>query len=178
MQQRRLGSSGFEISTIGLGTWAIGGHMWGGQDDAHSVEAVHAAVEHGVNWIDTAPLYGSGHSERVVGRAVRQLPNGSRPMIFTKFGMGADGNAANRSAAAADVSAECDASLQLAASGGLSVPQLCVGVLLQTTGLTGVIGGGRNARQGGLIANLGVNVTPDQAAGVWAVAEKLAKDLA
>ena len=71
MQRRVLGSSGFEISTIGLGTWAIGGHMWGGQDDAASVEAIHAAVDHGINWVDTAPIYGSGHSEEVVGRAVR-----------------------------------------------------------------------------------------------------------
>ena len=71
MERRRLGSSGFEISRIGLGTWAIGGHMWGGQDDAQSVEAIHAAVDHGVNWIDTAPIYGSGHSEEVVGRAVK-----------------------------------------------------------------------------------------------------------
>jgi aryl-alcohol dehydrogenase-like predicted oxidoreductase len=66
----------------------------------------------------------------------------------------------------------------LATSGGLSVPQLCVGVLLQTPGLTGVIVGARNARQGALIASLGVSITPDQAARVWAIAEKLAKDLA
>jgi hypothetical protein len=58
------------------------------------------------------------------------------------------------------------------------VPQLCVGVLLQTPGLTGVIVGARNARQGGLFASRGVSVSPDQAAGVWAIAEKLAKDLA
>ena len=74
MQRRKLGTSGLEISTIGLGTWAIGGHMWGGQDDAQSIEAIHAAVDHGVNWIDTAPIYGSGHSEEVVGRAVKQMP--------------------------------------------------------------------------------------------------------
>ena len=55
MQRRPLGSSGFEVSTIGLGTWAIGGHMWGGQDDSLSIEAIHAAIDHGVNWIDTAP---------------------------------------------------------------------------------------------------------------------------
>ena len=90
MQRRVLGSSGFEISTIGLGSWAIGGHMWGGQDDAKSVEAIHAAVDHGINWIDTAPIYGSGHSEEVVGRAVKQLPAARRPLIFTKFGLGAD----------------------------------------------------------------------------------------
>jgi aryl-alcohol dehydrogenase-like predicted oxidoreductase len=315
MQRRSLGSSGFDISTIGLGAWAIGGHMWGGQDDAQSVDAIHAAVDHGVTWIDTAPIYGSGHSERIVGRAVRQLPSGKRPLIFTKFGLGTDSNMLNRSATAADVTAECDASLQrlgvdridlyqlhwpapqriaetaaacgallqagkiraigvsnfsvpqleewrstgvplhcdqppysilrpaakhdvlpwcaahnvgaisysplfrgllfgtwsrdktfpsddarsthkdysgarfqrhlqaveeiraLAASGGLSVPQLCVGVLLCTPGLSGVIVGVRNGRQGGLVANLGVSVTAEQAAGLWAVAEKLARDL-
>ena len=106
------GSYGFEISTIGLGAWAIGGHMWGGQDDAQSVEAIHAAVDHGVTWVDTAPIYGSGHSEEVVGRAVKQLPASRRPMIFTKFGLGTDSNAPNRSGAAADVTAECDASLR------------------------------------------------------------------
>ena len=47
MQRRKLGSSGFEVSTIGLGTWAIGGHMWGGQDDALSIDAIHAAIDHG-----------------------------------------------------------------------------------------------------------------------------------
>ena len=112
MQRRQLGSSGLEISTIGLGTWAIGGHMWGGQDDAQSIEAIHAAVDHGVNWIDTAPIYGSGHSEEVVGRAVKQLPAAARPLIFTKFGLGIDSDTPNRSATAAEVAAECDASLR------------------------------------------------------------------
>ena len=315
MQRRVLGSSGFEISTIGLGTWAIGGHMWGGQDDALSVGAIHAAIDHGINWIDTAPIYGSGHSEEVVGRAMRELPVSRRPLLFTKFGLGVDSASPNRSASAAEVQAECDASLRrlgtdhidlyqlhwpapqpiaetaaacaalmkagkiraigvsnfsvaqleewratgvalhsdqppysilrpavkgdvlpwcaahgvgaisysplfrgllfgtwtkdktfpaddgrsthkdyagarfqrhlkavdeiraLAMAGGLSVPQLCVGVLLQTPGLTGVIVGARNARQGGVIAGLGVGVTSDQAAAVWKIAETLAKDL-
>jgi aryl-alcohol dehydrogenase-like predicted oxidoreductase len=315
MQRRSLGSSGFGISRIGLGTWAVGGHMWGGQDDTQSIDAIHAAVDHGVTWIDTAPIYGSGHSETVVGQAVRQLPPSKRPMIFTKFGLGIDSNAPDRSAAAADVSAECEASLRrlsvdhidlyqlhwpapqpvaetaaacdallkagkiraigvsnfsvaqleewratgvplhcdqppfsilrpavkhdvlpwcaahnvgvisysplfrgmlfgtwpkdktfptddgrsthkdysgvrfqrhlqavdeiraVAASGGLSVAQLCIGVLLQTPGLTAVIAGARSGHQGGLIANLGASVTADQAGVVWAIAEKLAKDL-
>lgn len=315
MQRRVLGSSGFEISRIGLGTWAIGGHMWGGQDDAQSVAAIHAAVDHGVNWIDTAPIYGSGHSEKVVGRAVSRLPASRRPMIFTKFGLGTESDTPNRSAFAAEVLAECDASLRrlgvdhidlyqlhwpapqpiaetaaacasllqagkiraigvsnfsvaqleewratgvplhsdqppysilrpaakhdvlpwcaahdvgvisysplfrgmlfgtwsrdktfppddgrsthkdysgarfqrhlqaveeiraIAAGGGLSVAQLCVGVLLATPGLTGVIAGARNARQGGLIANLGVGVTDEQGSAVWAIAAKLARDL-
>jgi aryl-alcohol dehydrogenase-like predicted oxidoreductase len=315
MQRRVLGSSGFEISRIGLGTWAIGGHMWGGQDDAQSVAAIHAAVDHGVNWIDTAPIYGSGHSEKVVGRALSRLPASRRPMIFTKFGLGTESDTPNRSASAAEVLAECDASLRrlgvdhidlyqlhwpapqpiaetaaacasllqagkiraigvsnfsvaqleewratgvplhsdqppysilrpaakhdvlpwcaahdvgvisysplfrgmlfgtwsrdktfppddgrsthkdysgarfqrhlqaveeiraIAAGGGLSVAQLCVGVLLATPGLTGVIAGARNARQGGLIANLGVGVTDEQGSAVWAIAGKLARDL-
>ena len=63
MQQRALGSSGLEITSIGVGTWAIGGWMWGGRT-MREIAAIHAAVDHGVNWIDTAPIYGSGHSER------------------------------------------------------------------------------------------------------------------
>ena len=315
MQRRALGTSGFEISTIGLGTWAIGGHMWGGQEDAHSIAAIHAAVDHGINWIDTAPIYGSGHSEEVVGRAVRDLPASRRPLIFTKFGLGIDSATPIKSASAAEVAAECEGSLKrlgvdqidlyqlhwpapqpiaetaaacarllaagkvraigvsnfsvaqleewratgvplhsdqppysilrpavkhdvlpwcaannvgvisysplfrgllfgtwskdktfppddgrsthkdyagarfqrhlraieeiraVAAASGLSVPQLAVGVLLQTPGLTGVIAGARNARQGGVIAGLGVSVSSEQAQAVWSIADRLAKDL-
>jgi aryl-alcohol dehydrogenase-like predicted oxidoreductase len=119
-----LGSSGLEISRIGLGTWAVGGHMWGGQDDAQSLEAIHAAIDHGVNWIDTAPIYGSGHSEDVVGRAVRQLPPSARPLVFTKFGLGLDGNVPTRSASAADVAAECEGSLRRLALDHIDLYQL------------------------------------------------------
>lgn len=289
--------------------------MWGGQDEAQSIDAIHAALDHGINWIDTAPIYGSGVSEEVVGRAVKQLPAAKRPLIFTKFGLGIDSNNPTRSAAASEVKTECDASLRrlgidhidlyqlhwpapqpipetaaacdallkagkiraigvsnfsvaqleewratdvplhsdqppysilrpavkqdvlpwcaannvgaisysplfrgllfgtwgkdktfskddgrsthkdysgprfqrhlqaideiraLATSGGLSVPQLCVSVLLGTPGLTGVIAGARNARQGGAIAGLGVSLSPEQTTAVWAIAGKLAKDL-
>src|SRR4029450_10461086 len=112
MQRRVLGSSGLEISTIGLGTWAIGGHMWGGQDDAESVGAIHAAMDRGLHWVGTAPIYGSGHSEEVVGQAVRELPVSRRPLLFTKFGLGVDSASPNRSASAAEVQAECEASLR------------------------------------------------------------------
>ena len=316
MVRRALGQSGFEISTIGLGTWAIGGHMWGGQDDAASVSAIHAAIDHGVNWIDTAPIYGSGHSEVVVGRALREIAPATRPFVFTKFGLGIDSVTPVRSATHAQVIAECDASLKrlgidhidllqlhwpvdqpiaetasacqelldagkiraigvsnynvaqleewvatgvplhslqspfsilrpaaaaellpwcadhnvgavayspllrgmlfgswgrdktfpaddgrsahkdysgarfqrhldaideikvLAASYALSCAQLCVGVLLQTRGLTGCIVGARSARQGALIASLGVVVTPEQANAVWAIVRQLEHDLA
>jgi len=315
MQTRHLGDSGLALSTIGLGTWAIGGHLWGGQDDGASLEAIAAAVDHGVNWIDTAPIYGAGHSERVVGRALRQLPASRRPLVFTKFGLGTDSDNPARSAGAAAVVAECEASLERlgvdtidlyqlhwpapepipetaeacarlveagkvraigvsnfsvaeleawkatgvplvslqspfsilrpavadaqlpwchregvgviaysplfrgmlfgtwardktfpasdgrsthrdyagtrfqrhldaveqirsrAAAWGLSCGQLCVGVLLRAPGLTGCIVGARNARQGSLIAGLGVGVTDEQAGAVWGVAASLRTDL-
>ena len=98
--KRRLGKTEFEITTIGLGTWAIGGRQWGRQDDEASIEAIHAAVDHGVNWVDTAPIYGSGHSEEVVGRAVKALPASRRPLVFTKFGLGVNVDAPMKSATA------------------------------------------------------------------------------
>src|SRR5262245_53714032 len=113
MNKRALGTSGFEITTIGLGTWAAGGWRRGCKDAAASIEAIHAAVDHGVNWIDTAPIYGSGHSETIVGRAVKALPAARRPLIFTKFGLGDDSQApASRSATRADVLRECHARLK------------------------------------------------------------------
>ena len=316
MQLRELGTSGLRLSTIGLGSWAIGGWMWGEQDDVASEAAIHAAVDHGVNWIDTAPIYGGGHSETVVGRALRSLPASRRPLVFTKFGVGADTSVTKRAAGRADVTAECEASLrrlgvetidlfqqhwpapepiaetaracedllkagkiraigvsnysvdqldewratgvplhslqapysilrpavksavipwcaahqtgviaysplfrgllfgtwtadktfppgdargshkdysgprferhlaavreitELGNRNGLSCPQLCIGVLLRTPGVTGCIVGARNAHQGSLIASLGVSVSDDQADAVWAIAKRLDESLA
>jgi aryl-alcohol dehydrogenase-like predicted oxidoreductase len=290
--------------------------MWGTQDDAASEAAIHAAIDHGINWIDTAPIYGGGHSETVVGRAVRTLPASRRPLIFTKFGVGSDTSANRRAAGRADVIAECDASLKrlgvhhldlfqqhwpapepiaetaracedllkagkiraigvsnysveqldewratgvplhsvqspysilrpavketvlpwcathdvadiaysplfrgllfgtwaddkvfpsgdargthkdysgprfarhlsavreitaIAIKNGMSCPQLCIGVLLRTPGLTGCIVGARDAQQGALVASLGVSLTDDQANAVWAIAARLEQDLA
>ena len=315
MVTRRLGRTDFEITTIGLGTWAIGGRQWGPQDDEASIGAIHAAVDHGINWVDTAPIYGGGHSEEVVGRAVKALPPSRRPLVFTKFGLGVDVDAPVKSATAREVIAECDGSLRrlgvdhidlfqlhwpvpqpiaetasacatllaagkiraigvsnysvaqldewmktgvplhsnqppysilrpaaaadvlpwcathdvgaitysplfrgllygtwrrdktfgpddargahkdysgarfqrhldavdelqaIARSGGLSTAQLCVGVLLATPGVTGVICGARDARQGALVANLGVTVSDEQSRQTWAVAERLRTDL-
>jgi aryl-alcohol dehydrogenase-like predicted oxidoreductase len=313
--KRRLGKTEFEITTIGLGTWAIGGRQWGPQDDEASIGAIHAALDHGINWIDTAPIYGGGHSEEVVGRALKELPASRRPLVFTKFGLGVDVDAPVKSASAREVVEECDASLRrlgvdrldiyqlhwpvpqpipetagacarlleagkiraigvsnfsvaqleewmatgvplhsdqppfsilrpaaardvlpwcaahdvgaisysplfrgllfatwsrdktfgaddargphkdysgprfqrhldaveelqaIARSGGLSCAQLCVGVLLETPGLTGVICGARDARQGALVANLGVTVTDEQSRQVWDVADRLRHEL-
>jgi aryl-alcohol dehydrogenase-like predicted oxidoreductase len=83
-----LGSTGLEITRIGFGTWAIGGGGWeagwGPQDDDESIAAIHRALEHGINWIDTAAAYGFGHSEAVVGRALDGLSERDRPLVFTK----------------------------------------------------------------------------------------------
>src|SRR2546426_2495904 len=88
---RPLGSSGLDITTVGLGAWAIDGgdwaFGWGPQDDTDSLAAMHRALELGVNWIDTAAVYGLGHSEELVGRLLRDLPASERPLVFTKGGM-------------------------------------------------------------------------------------------
>lgn len=87
----RLGHTDMRISRIGIGAWAFGGagwvDTWGAQDDTDSIAAVRRAVDGGVNWIDTAPIYGLGHAEEVVGRALEGLPAADRPYIFTKAGV-------------------------------------------------------------------------------------------
>ena len=85
MLLRKLGSSGIDVSAVGFGAWAIGGWMWGGGDDDKSIAAIHAALDHGITLIDTAPAYGYGHSERLVGRAIRGRRD--RVVLATKCGM-------------------------------------------------------------------------------------------
>lgn len=75
MRFRALGNTGFQVSVIGFGTWAIGGHDWGRVDDRDSIKAVHRAADLGVNLFDTAPLYGNGHAETVLGQALEGLRN-------------------------------------------------------------------------------------------------------
>jgi aryl-alcohol dehydrogenase-like predicted oxidoreductase len=90
METRKLGNSDLQITRVGYGAWAIGGSgwqfAWGSQNDSDSIAAIHRALELGVNWIDTAAVYGLGHSEEVVGRALKSW-TGTRPYIFTKCGL-------------------------------------------------------------------------------------------
>jgi aryl-alcohol dehydrogenase-like predicted oxidoreductase len=90
LPKRKLGSSKLEITPVGFGAWAVGGggwvYGWGPQDDAASLAAMRRALELGINWIDTAAVYGLGHSEEVVGRLLREVPLGERPLVFTKCG--------------------------------------------------------------------------------------------
>jgi len=87
MKLRKLGRSDLHLTPVGLGTWAMGGgdwkFGWGPQDDAQSIRTIHEALDLGINWLDTAPVYGLGHCEDVVGRALQAL-KGRRPILSTK----------------------------------------------------------------------------------------------
>jgi aryl-alcohol dehydrogenase-like predicted oxidoreductase len=117
---RRLGNSNLQLSTVGFGAWAAGGggwaYGWGPQDDTASIASIRYALERGVNWIDTAAVYGLGHSEEVLRRALHDAAPRERPYVFTKCGMVWDEQ--NPSAAPRQVlrpesiRAECEASLR------------------------------------------------------------------
>jgi aryl-alcohol dehydrogenase-like predicted oxidoreductase len=89
LKTNRLGNSDLSITAIGFGSWAVGGPWqfgWSQQDDSDSVAAIHRALDLGINWIDTAAVYGLGHSEEIVGKALAAW-SGARPYVFTKCGM-------------------------------------------------------------------------------------------
>jgi aryl-alcohol dehydrogenase-like predicted oxidoreductase len=116
MEKRQLGNSDLSITIIGFGAWAIGGSGWrfgwGHQEDADSIAAIHEALDVGVNWIDTAAVYGLGHSEEVVARALAQY-KGPRPYVFTKCERAWDENRQITPSLKADsIRRECEASLR------------------------------------------------------------------
>ena len=116
METHKLLNSDLNITRVGFGAWAIGGSgwefAWGPQDDADSVAAIHRSLELGANWIDTAAVYGLGHSEEVVARAVREW-RGSRPYVFTKCGLRWDSYGQVMKVLKADsIRKECDDSLR------------------------------------------------------------------
>jgi len=115
MKSKRLGNSDLYISPIGFGAWAIGGSGWefgwGGQDDRDSIAAIHEALDAGVNWIDTAAVYGLGHSEEVVARALAGMNH--RPYVFSKCSMIWDERRQiGHSLKAESIRRECEASLR------------------------------------------------------------------
>jgi aryl-alcohol dehydrogenase-like predicted oxidoreductase len=117
MRTRTLGQSDLHITPIGFGAWAAGGGNWrfgwGPQDDEASIHAIHRAVDLGVNWIDTAAVYGLGHSEEVVGRAVAALPAARRPLVFTKCSLvWTESRTVTHNLHAESIRREVDASLQ------------------------------------------------------------------
>src|SRR5271163_2165303 len=115
MQTRQLGNSDLQITPLGVGAWAMGGgglpFAWGPQDDNDSIGAIHAALDSGINWIDTAPVYGLGHSEEVVGRAIRG--RSQRPYVFTKCSLvWDDSGTISHNLQAASIRREAEASLK------------------------------------------------------------------
>lgn len=116
MKTKRLGNSDLSITAVGYGSWAIGGagwqFAWGQQNDSDSVAAIHRALELGVNWIDTAAVYGVGHSEEIVSRALATW-HGPQPHVFTKCGLRWDAQGQTRhDLTAASIRQECEESLR------------------------------------------------------------------
>lgn len=118
MHTKRLGRTRLEITRIGFGAWAVGGGEyafgWGSQEDRESLAAIERAVAEGVNWIDTAPAYGLGRSEEVVGRALKQIGPARRPYVFTKCSLVWDEKTRqiSHSLEPASIRAEAEASLR------------------------------------------------------------------
>ena len=101
-----------EMSRVAIGTWAIGGWMWGGTDEAESISTIRAALDHGINLIDTAPAYGFGRSEEIVGKAIAEAHLRSRVLIATKVGLEWDGGRVSRNASRVRIMHEIDDSLR------------------------------------------------------------------
>lgn len=116
MRTRQLGNTDLQLTVIGFGSWAIGGGEWrfgwGDQDEREAIDAIIAAVDHGINWIDTAAVYGGGRSEELVGKALRELGAARRPLIATKCGrVMRDALTIDKVLKRESILAECEASL-------------------------------------------------------------------
>ena len=112
MEQIAIGTSGLKTSRIGLGTWAIGGWMWGGTDEAQSIATIRSAVERGVTLIDTAPVYGFGRSEEIVGKALAEGGLRDKVQIATKVGLAWKDGAVFRDSRPARIRQEIEDSLR------------------------------------------------------------------
>jgi aryl-alcohol dehydrogenase-like predicted oxidoreductase len=117
MRTRQLGNTALHLSVIGFGSWAIGGgdwrFGWGDQDEREAIDAILAAVDHGINWIDTAAVYGGGRSEEIVGKAIQELGPARRPILATKCGrVMRDPETIDKVLKRESILAECEASLK------------------------------------------------------------------
>src|SRR6202521_728872 len=112
MELAEIPGTSLKVSRVAIGTWAIGGWMWGGTDEAESVSTIRAALEHGINIIDTAPVYGFGRSEEIVGKAIAEAHLRSRVLIATKAGLEWEGGRVSRNASRARILREIEDSLR------------------------------------------------------------------
>src|SRR6202165_779099 len=112
MERAEIPGTSLRVSPVAIGTWAIGGWMWGGTDEAESIATIQAAFEHGINLVDTAPVYGFGRSKEIVGKAIAEGGLGSEVMICTKAGLQWDGERISRNASRALILREVDDSLR------------------------------------------------------------------
>src|SRR5271154_6698989 len=112
MEFSKIGKTGIEISRIGLGTWAIGGWMWGGTDERESINTIRSAFDHGINLIDTAPVYGFGRSEEIVGKALAEGGLRNRTVLATKGGLDWTDGQPFRNASRKRIFSEIDDSLR------------------------------------------------------------------
>jgi aryl-alcohol dehydrogenase-like predicted oxidoreductase len=123
MEFTKIPGTGLTISRIGLGTWAIGGWMWGGSDEAESIATIHAAIDHGINLVDTAPVYGFGRSEEIVGKALSSIDR-SRVVIATKAGLDWSDGQPFRHASRQRIFVEVEASLKRLGTDYIDIYQL------------------------------------------------------
>src|SRR5712692_2515448 len=112
MELTDIPGTSLRVSPVAIGTWAIGGWMWGGTDDAESIATIRAAFEHGINLVDTAPVYGFGRSEEIVGRAIAESRLRSDVLIATKAGLQWEGGRVSRNASRARILREVEDSLR------------------------------------------------------------------
>src|ERR1700678_4670058 len=112
METTRIAATGLAPSRIGLGTWAIGGWMWGGTDEAESIRTIHAALDRGITLIDTAPVYGFGVSEEIVGKAIEERGHREKVFIATKVGLEWHNGSVTRNSSAARIRKEVQDSLR------------------------------------------------------------------
>jgi aryl-alcohol dehydrogenase-like predicted oxidoreductase len=112
MELTEIPGTSLKASPVAIGTWAIGGWMWGGTDEAESIATIQAAFEHGINIVDTAPVYGFGRSEEIVGKAIAEGWRRSDVLIATKAGLQWDGGRVSRNASRARILREVEDSLR------------------------------------------------------------------